>query len=320
MKKLVSLSFIFMSAISLADVEKVPDIASADSASLEQQHTLVAPPPTPVSAPVPAPAMVHINFDSKERTAVALARQWKSHPENPRRGEDGSVVYLFGATLPTMICSPLRVCAIRLQAGEIVNDVHVGDAVHWNIFPATSGSNDNPTTLITIKPFSEGQTTNLLVTTNRRVYSIKLVSAHRDWIPLLAFDYPADVNAVWADYRQQHRQYIQSTTLDTGQNIAGLDFNYNISGDHPSWYPLRVYTDGIKTYIQFPTSRFYGSEAPSLVALGKSNMFGKSPEDLVNYRLVGDRYVVDKVLDKAALVSGTGSNQIKVIITRKGGR
>ena len=39
---------------------------------------------------------------------------------------------------------------------------------------------------------------------------------------------------------------------------------------------------------------------------------------LVNYRPIGDRYVVDKVIDRAALIQGVGSDQIKVTITHKG--
>lgn len=262
----------------------------------------------------------NIHLNNKEATAVRLARQWRSHPDKPRKGEDGSVVYLFGATLPTMICTPLKVCAIRLQPGEIVNDVHAGDTTNWRIMPATSGEGDRMTTLVTVKPVDAGLMTNLLIATNRRVYSIKLVSAKKDWIPLLAFDYPDEVDAAWTSYRKQQSSYNTATTFaSTGQSISTLDFDYSLSGSHPSWEPVRVYTDGIKTYIQFPSSHFYGSEAPALVALNKnSNPFGSDIQELVNYRLIGDRYVVDKVLDRAALISGVGINQVKVIIKRKG--
>ncbi|CVG51547.1 TrbG/VirB9 family P-type conjugative transfer protein [Serratia marcescens] len=108
--------------------------------------------------------------------------------------------------------------------------------------------------------------------------------------------------------------------MPTGQNLANLDFGFRIGGDSPSWKPVRVYTDGSKTYIQFPSSSFNG-EAPALVAKGNDGgLFSKASEKLVNYRPIGDRYVVDKVLDRASLIVGVGRNQTEVTITRTGGK
>ncbi|MDT9096864.1 TrbG/VirB9 family P-type conjugative transfer protein, partial [Escherichia coli] len=75
-------------------------------------------------------------------------------------------------------------------------------------------------------------------------------------------------------------------------------FGFRISGDRPRWSPTRVYSDGLKTYIQFPSSQF-ADEAPALVELD-----GGSGTQMVNYRVVGDRYVVDHVIERAALISG----------------
>jgi type IV secretion system protein VirB9 len=36
----------------------------------------------------------------------------------------------------------------------------------------------------------------------------------------------------------------------------------------------------------------------------------------VNYRVMGNRYVVDAALDRAALISGVGGDQQRVVITR----
>ncbi|EED6798137.1 P-type conjugative transfer protein TrbG, partial [Salmonella enterica subsp. enterica serovar Enteritidis] len=49
-------------------------------------------------------------------------------------------------------------------------------------------------------------------------------------------------------------------------------------------------------------------------------LFSKATEKLVNYRPIGDRYVVDKVLDRASLIVGVGRNQTEVTITRTGGK
>lgn len=93
-----------------------------------------------------------------------------------------------------------------------------------------------------------------------------------------------------------------------------------MSGDNPGWKPLRVYTDGAKTYIEFPRSIGFTS-APTLVALDNtSGWFSSGNTQMVNYRMLGNRYVVDRVLDRAELISGVGSGQTRVVITRDGAR
>ena len=181
-----------------------------------------------------------VALDRKEAAGVALANRWKKHPDRPRRGADGRVTYLYGATLPTLVCAPLQACAIELQAGELVNDMHAGDKVRWRITPATTGKGADARTVLLVKPTDAGLVTSLFVSTDRRVYSIKLVSTRKDWIPLLSFDYPDEVDQAWEAYRQQRARVANGRTLSTGQNIANLDFGFSLSGDHPSWYPQRV--------------------------------------------------------------------------------
>lgn len=299
----------------MVQAQTVPAVA-ADQTQQVARAQPVTQQPLP---PVRLVSQNRVYLDGKEAAGVALANQWKSHPDRPRRGADGSVVYLYGATLPTLVCTPLEVCAIRLQAGEVVNDVHAGDTARWRITPATSGAGANQTTLVIVKPTDAGLTTNLLIATDRRTYSIKLASTQKDWIPMLSFDYPDEVNAAWDAYRQQHAQQVAATTLPSGQNLANLDFGFEIRGDRPRWTPQRVYTDGVKTYIQFPSASFAGSEAPALVSLARDGgLFSKPTQELVNYRVIGDRYVVDQVIDRAALISGVGSSQVEVIIERRG--
>jgi type IV secretory pathway VirB9-like protein len=56
------------------------------------------------------------------------------------------------------------------------------------------------------------------------------------------------------------------------------------------------------------------NEAPALVLIDNA---GKSA--LVNYRVRGSYYIVDKLFDRAALIVGVGNDQQKVDITRKTG-
>lgn len=272
-----------------------------------------APPPVNLLSPS-AP------LNAKEKRAVALARRWKNRPEMPQRGADGVVRYLYGATLPTVVCAPLQVCDLALEPGEVVNNVDIGDKVRWLVSPAVSGGREGQVTHLVIKPTDAGLVSSLVVETNRRTYAIKLVSTRHEWMPLIAFNYPSDVQRQWSLYRQTVAFGAAASTLPGGENIANLDFGFRLSGDHPRWRPLRVYTDGWKTYIEFPRSIGSGT-APALVALANDGGWFSGPtEQMVNYRMQGDRYIVDRVLDRAELVSGVGSDQTRVVITRDGAR
>lgn len=266
--------------------------------------------------PVNLMSQQRVPLDDKEAHGLSLANEWMNNPDRPRRGADGSVRYLYGATLPTLVCTPHAVCVIRLQPGEIVNDVHAADTARWRITPATQGVGGNSTTMVVVKPTDAGLTANLFISTDRRAYTIKLVSTQEEWIPVLSFDYPDDIQREWADYQRHQQQVVQDTTLPTGQSLLDLDFGFRIGGDRPAWAPLRVYTDGSKTYIEFSSTNF-GGEAPALVALGpREGLFSGPSQELINYRVVGSRYVVDQVIDRAALITGVGRQQTRVTIER----
>ncbi|AQX22506.1 MULTISPECIES: P-type conjugative transfer protein TrbG [unclassified Bartonella] len=247
---------------------------------------------------------------------LKLANQWKNNPTKPIRSSDGSVKYLYGATLPTLVCTPLEICTIQLQVGETINSLHAGDTARWKISPSISGTGATETTYVVVKPTDAGLTTNLFITTDKRTYMIKLASTQNSSIPVLSFAYPDDTDQDWAAYKaatDKHR-----TTLPTGQNMAALDFNFRITISDPKikWYPKRVYTDGFKTYIELPGDGIRG-EAPALIAIGDDGrLFRKPSEKLINYRIIGNRYVVDTVITKVALISGVGNQQQRVTITK----
>jgi len=270
-----------------------------------------------VSREVPALPVLSddkVKLDPKEQKSVSLAEQWKSKSTMPFLGEDGSVEFVYGATLPSIVCAPLYACDVALQPGEIIQQVMLGDASRWKVSPGTSGSGDNVTAHLVIKPSDVGLSTNLIVHTDRRSYSIRLVSKKDQWMPLVSFSYPDDTQAQWVAYREQQQQKPKakatySTTLSVNSD---LNFNYRIKGDSAHWKPLRVYSDNAKTYIQFPENMKY-DQAPALVILNGTNQ-----EQLVNYSMVDDRYVIDEVIDKAALIRGVGRQQQRVEIARVG--
>lgn len=273
---------------------------------------VAAPAGMPPSIPLVSPSTVPLN--AKEKAAVALSHRWANRNAMPHAGEDGYVRFLYGATLPTVVCAPLQVCNLSLQPGEIVNNVNLGDSVRWKVTPSLSGTAGAQTTHLIIKPTDAGLVSSLDIETNRRTYAVKLVSTQASWMPLVAFNYPDDAQTQWQAYRQKVGFGTAGTMLPTGENIANLQF-LCISGG-ASWAPIRAYTDGMKTYIEFPGSISYQA-APALVALANDGTwFSRASTQVVNYRVMGNRYVVDAALDRAALISGVGGDQQRVEITR----
>src|ERR1017187_2745226 len=148
--------------------------------------------------------------------AVRVSEHWLGEKNAPSPGPDGRVMYSFGAGLPTVVCAPLRVCMIELQVGEkIVGEPPIGDSVRWNISPAMYGMGDQATAVIILKPQTPGLDTNLLITTDRRAYYLRLISKPEDYVARVAFAYPEDDTRKW-----QQQQLAEQETLSKQEKHA----------------------------------------------------------------------------------------------------
>ncbi|MGA0565328.1 P-type conjugative transfer protein TrbG [Ancylobacter sp. VNQ12] len=247
------------------------------------------------------------SMSANETRGTGLSSQWRGSRGVVTRGPDGKVVFLYGEVQPSVVCSPLQVCDIELQAGEVVRDVLVGDTVRWKVEPATSGAVGGQAIHLIVKPAEPGLVTSMVVTTSRRTYHIQLKSNATQYMARVGFDYPEDISTRLADINARLEA---STIPGAGVPAENLNFSYSVSGG-ARWRPTRVYSDGEKTYIQFPSS-ISGQDAPVLfVVSGGDNR-------IVNYRMRGDMMVVDYRIDKAILVSGVGWVQEKITIQRGG--
>jgi len=103
----------------------------------------------------------------------------------------------------------------------------------------------------------------------------------------------------------------------TGEYLGDLNFEYDITSDgNISWKPVRVYNDGQKTIIQMPAAMAQ-TEAPTLLVIRKEGgVFTDDETVMVNYRVQGDRFIVDTIFDKAILIAGVGSSQDVVTIQK----
>ena len=255
----------------------------------------------------------------QEKAAIAIAEKWQAASATgikPVPGTDGSIRYLFGAQEPSIVCAVLQVCDVELQAGEQVNSIHLGDTARWTVEPAITGSGPAEIQHLIIKPMDVGLETSLIVTTNRRTYHFRLRSHRTQFMPRVAFTYTEDALVKWDALKTREAKEKQERTIpQTGEYLGDLNFAYSVDGT-VAWKPVRVYNDGQKTIIQMPAAMAQ-TEAPTLLVVRKDGgLFTDDETVLVNYRIQGDRYIVDTIFDKALLIAGVGSGQDRVVITR----
>ena len=257
-----------------------------------------------------------VALSSTGNEAVSLSREWQEAENIPAPGKDGRVLYIYGAGMPVVVCSPLRICVVELEPGEkLVGEPHVGDSVRWEISPASAGNGETAMPLIVIKPTAAGLDTTMMVPTDRRAYYLRLQSKPDEYLARVAFSYPENQDQQWRLFRQRqdatHEKKPEPPNTKVFPDAVDIVYwDYAIKGGDPTLRPSRVLDDGTKTYIQMPpvTGR---TEAPVLV------IHGVDGGELVNYRVKGDIYVVDRLFNRAALIVGTGKHARKVEIIRK---
>ena len=212
---------------------------------------------------------------------------------------DGAIYQVFTA--------PERVTDIELQPGEALAAVAAGDTARWIIGDTSSGSGGTKRTHVLVKPYGPNLRTNVIITTDRRTYHLSLISTHGSAMSALSWTYPAD--ALLA-FKAAEGEKAQAEPIAAGFNVDQLNFGYAISGANPAWRPVRAFDDGRQTFIEFPAA-LATSEAPPLFLVGTDGA-----AQLVNYRLRGRYYVVDRLFDTAELRIG-GKDKAVVRIRRQ---
>jgi type IV secretion system protein VirB9 len=227
----------------------------------------------------------------------------------PARGDfvNAGAVYAFSDNaVYRLYAAPGRVADIALQPSETLVSVASGDTVRWIIGDTSSGSGAERRVHVLVKPVAAGLATNLVIATDRRTYHLALTSSAGPAMAALSWSYPQE--ALLA-IRHAQAAAEAAAPVATGLPVEALNFAYKITGDDPDWRPLRAFDDGRQTYIEFPRSIAVG-EAPPLFLVD-----GKNEVSLVNYRVRGRFYVVDRLFASAELRLG-GTKQAIVRITR----
>ncbi|MGQ5522337.1 P-type conjugative transfer protein TrbG [Chitinimonas sp. PSY-7] len=259
-----------------------------------------------------------VSIGEPAQRAITESHNWaENRMAMPVRDAGGRVMFPFGASAPTIVCAPLRVCDIELQAGETVQGApHIGDGVRWKVAPAVSGSDDQKVTHLIIKPTEPGLDTNLIIPTDRRTYHIRLVSSAERYVSRIAFEYPdEDQPQAWEALAKSNGNGTASKNSKGDMPAVAvnrLNFNYKIKvvKGHPYFKPLRAMDDGYHTYIAM-NEELPQQQAPALIGISPSG-----EEQMINYRLKGNMYVVDGTIFKLALISGVGSDQQRIEVAR----
>lgn len=235
------------------------------------------------------------------RAAIARANQAARAPSRADGFVGGVQVFAWSPGRVFEIwTAPLRVTTLTLGEGETLVSKAAGDTVRWQIGEVASGTGAARRTHVLLKPLERGLETNLVLTTDRRVYLLDLKSGAAD-----AFN----AAVAWDDAGQAGKVAEPETParVDPVATPQGpLDARYRIEplGRRARWTPTSVFNDGRRTFIAFSTD-LQVDEAPVLFVLAPDG-----EAQMVNYRQQGGLFVVDRLFDRAELRLGDRRPQV----------
>ncbi|MDZ4690303.1 TrbG/VirB9 family P-type conjugative transfer protein [Terricaulis sp.] len=190
--------------------------------------------------------------------------------------------YAPGA-LYELYASPTHISVILLEPGEIITGIAAGDTARWMVTEVEAEAQQDPRTIVLVKPQSVGLATNIVIATDRRTYLVeaRAVSEAR-YSAEIAWTYPSrDLRAASPESAPHNFEYRIRT----------------VRGAVPRWLPARVFDDGRRTWIEFP---------PDVEATDMPPVFVITPEgaELANTRVDGRRLMIDRLIDRAELRLG----------------
>lgn len=203
--------------------------------------------------------------------------------------------------------APGQITNIALEPGESLTGagpIAAGDTARWIIGDTESGAGLSRRVHILVKPTRPDITTNLVITTDRRIYMLELRAEAKPYMPAVAWAYPI--------LPASQRTNIPATPIIPA--AAARHYRYGITGDTPPWRPVAVYDDGRRVYVEFPRGIAQG-EMPPIFVLGADG----EPQ-LVNSRIYQNILIVDRIFGAAELRLGSGNRQQTVRIVRTDGR
>lgn len=319
MIRTIALAALCLALAACASTRPAPEIALDEPVEVETVPTPEPPAPvqvvevpTPLPLPgqlKPLPATRAPVAGDPVRTVAAANRAARIEPAKEGFVDAMQVWPYSDGALYQVYASPGRVTDIALQPGEQLVSVSAGDTVRWIIGDTESGSGADRRVHVLVKPSRVDLRTNLVINTDRRSYHLELSATPSTWLASVAWEYPQDlVHALRA------RSEATPAPVEDGIALERLRFRYAISGDTPSWRPLRVFDDGRQVFIQFPAAIGQG-ELPPLFVVG-----AQGDAQLVNYRVRSPYLIVDRLFSAAELRLGGKQPQVVRIERNDGAR
>jgi type IV secretion system protein VirB9 len=223
--------------------------------------------------------------------------------------EPGVTLVPFGTAAPELQCETLRVCAVELEAGERVVKTYLGDGERWKVDVQLS-QDGGVKPLVVLKPTECGIETNLIVSTDRRIYDVLIRSrgctAPGEGLKLgprrLRFDY-GGFSQGWNDKGQPGAAATPKDTVKP-QN---LNFRYSWSGGWRGPKPKLVYDDGKRVYVQLEK---VPEKAPAIFRREAGGL------EIVPFRLEGNVYVIEATPEEFVLVAGPHEKRDRTVVRR----
>jgi type IV secretion system protein VirB9 len=280
-----------------AEIVAVP----LDMGVVQVERPVYRPPEPPAAAAAPA----------RGRAAVTASNSEGILP--PADYSRAAMIYDYHADyVYELYTQPLRASDIMLEAGErAVEQPFISDSERWMLGAGVSYENSVAVQHIYVKPTETGLEASLIINTDRRVYHIILKSYRDVHMPMVKWRYPfRSMPSTYVPFAGSGRTPPLNQAAGT-ETVAGIDprfisFNYRITYglfSRPSWLPSLVYDDGGKTYINFPESVLQ-RELPGIF---------ENRNDTVNYRVVGNIVIIDRLVEKVTVRIGRS----EITITKK---
>jgi type IV secretion system protein VirB9 len=279
----------------------VPPLPAVPAALADEQ-------PRPLHVP-PAWTPSHGGADASSATARVANANAAARVEPRREGYYNAIqVYPWSeGALYQVYAAPGQVTDITLEPGESLTGagpIAAGDTARWIIGDTESGSGVTRRVHVLVKPTRADITTNLVITTDRRIYMLELRAGANPYMPAVAWAYP--------QLPASGRAGVPATPVIPA--VTARNYRYTLSGGNPPWRPIAVYDDGRRVYVEFPRGIVQG-EMPPLFVIG-----AEGDLQIVNSRIYQNVLIVDRLFSAAELRLGSGDRQQTVRISRSDGR
>ena len=316
-----------------APTEVANRVTAEQPARPEQNHAAIDSVPRRATVKRPRPLAMLIAGAVRDYDKVGVATTITA----------GSVTaYPFGHSEPVLACAVLRACVLELEPGErLVNAPLAGDQARWIVNAARAGS-DGADGIIVVKPKQCGIRTNLVVSTDRRVYDVDLTAARCARASLAG---STDLPVAARHIRFFYPDAVRTPGDDAARGELGASQLPN-SGERPAltlaserntsyrivrkrrlfgrervrfpWRPRSISDDGAHVYIELPADAAR-NPAPVLYAIEDDGS-----RTLVNYTITraGDApaYVTDRTFRRGALVLTLGKTEQRLVFENRAWR